>query len=352
MIVTCPCALSLATPAATLAAAGALARRGVMVRRLEGLEAAAAVDTIVFDKTGTLTQDRMSVMAVAARPGHSADEVLGLAAALASQSLHPVSRALAASAPPTGWRAEAVREHAGQGLEGQVAAETGGPVLPLRLGSAAFCGVTPDAGAAGAQVHLAGPDGWLASFTLDEALREDAAAAVAELRRRGLEVELLSGDHDRAVQRLAARAGISAGRGDCSPADKLGHVSRLQDQGHRVAMVGDGINDGPVLARAHLSVAMAHGAPLAQARSDVVVLGNRLSALPALLLQARRTRRVVRQNLAWAAAYNAVCVPLAVAGAMPAWLAGLGMAASSLAVVLNAARLARIDLPGEPPARG
>jgi hypothetical protein len=153
---------------------------------------------------------------------------------------------------------------------------------------------------------------------------------------------MLSGDQPQAVQSLAARAGIASWRAAQSPQDKLAHVAALQRAGRRVAMVGDGMNDGPVLARADLSVAMGQGVPVAQARADFIVQGGQLQALPQLLQQARRTRAVVRQNLAWAAAYNAVCVPLALAGQMPPWLAGLGMAGSSLFVVLNAARLARI----------
>jgi P-type Cu2+ transporter len=152
---------------------------------------------------------------------------------------------------------------------------------------------------------------------------------------------LLSGDREAAAARVARHCGIHVARGGCSPEDKLEHVRAAQARGHRIAMVGDGMNDGPVLARADVSVAMGQAVPLAQAQSDFVVLGGQLDAVPALLRLARRTRRVVRENLAWAALYNAVCVPLAIAGMMPPWLAGLGMAASSLLVVANSARLAR-----------
>ena len=350
LIVTCPCALSLATPAATLAAAGALARRGILVRRLEALEAAAGVDTVVFDKTGTLTRDRMSVTQVRTRPGVQPQEASELAAALARRSLHPASRALAAASGPGSWQASGVQEIAGRGLQGTVSAGDGQPARTLRLGSADLCGAPDNAGAT-AQAHLADGHGWLASFDLDESLREDALPAVASLQQRGLDVQLLSGDRTRPVQRLAGRAGIASSRGGQSPEDKLAHVRSLQAEGRRVAMVGDGLNDGPVLASADLSFAMGQGTPLAQSRSDFVVLGGQLDAIPAVLALARRTRRIVRQNLAWAAGYNAVCVPLALVGWMPPWLAGLGMAASSLLVVANAARLSRPDRvrPGLPP---
>jgi Cu2+-exporting ATPase len=346
LIVTCPCALSLATPAASLAAAGALARRGVLVRRLEALESGAAIDTVVFDKTGTLTHDRMVVTSVQTRAGTDPAHALALAAALARHSLHPVSRALAASAPATApsFHIDAVQEVAGEGVQGTLHTETSSAARTLRLGSAAFCNVLPMRDGA-AQVHLEDDQGWVASFCLDESLRGDALAAVGRLRRAGLAVQLLSGDRASAVQRLAALAGIGAFWARQSPEGKLEHVRSLQQAGHRVAMVGDGLNDGPVLARADLSIAMGQAAPLAQSKADFVVLGGQLDAVPALLDISRRTRRVVRQNLAWAAGYNAVCVPLALAGWMPPWLAGLGMAASSLVVVLNSARLSRRPAP-------
>jgi Cu2+-exporting ATPase len=195
---------------------------------------------------------------------------------------------------------------------------------------------------AASAVHLADASGWLASFDLGESLADDAQAAVRDLRELGLAVELLSGDRARAVQAVAARAGIDAAHGGHTPESKLEHVARLQARGSHVAMVGDGMNDGPVLARAAVSIAMGQGVPLAQAQSDFIVPGSQVGAVPRIVRLARRTRAVVRENLAWAAAYNAVCVPLAAAGWMPPWLAGLGMAASSLIVVANAARLAGI----------
>jgi P-type Cu2+ transporter len=348
LIVTCPCALSLATPAASLAAAGALARRGILVRRLEALEAGAAVDTVVFDKTGTLTADRMAVRMVRTREGTTRDEALALAGGLAAHSLHPASRAVAATAGDHVLDFEAVREQAGQGVEGCLPPVGGQAARTLRLGSAAFCGVEQARGADTAQVHLADPRGWLATFELDETLRPNALGAVGALRRLGLQLEVLSGDQDSAVQRLAGRAGIPDALGRQTPQDKLDHVAALQAAGRRVAMVGDGLNDGPVLARADLSIALGGAVPLAQARSDFIIQGGQLDGVAAVLAQARRTHRVVRQNLLWAAGYNVVCVPLAIAGLMPPWLAGLGMAASSLFVVLNAARLARLPTPSFP----
>jgi Cu2+-exporting ATPase len=343
LVVTCPCALSLATPAAMLAAAGTLARQGVLVRRLGGLEALAQVDTVVFDKTGTLTRDAMVLQAVRTREGLSRDEALAMAVALAQQSLHPVSRALVAAAQGAGaspWLAQQVQEISGQGLSGLVnpPAGQGGGTQELRLGSQAHCGVSV-AAAAGPHVVLSGAQGWLATFELGEDVRADAAATVAALQAQGIAVHILSGDAEPAVVRVAGQLGILEARGGCTPQDKLAFLRSAQQQGHRVAVVGDGLNDGPALAGAHVSFAFGQAVPLAQAQADFVVLGQQLGAVAGAIRLARRTMQIVRQNLVWAVAYNAACVPLAVAGWLPAWLAGLGMAASSLLVVLNALRL-------------
>ena len=338
LVVTCPCALSLATPAAMLASAGALARNGVLVRRLQALEALSHVDTVVFDKTGTLTRDAFVLEDVRLREGVSRECALALAAALARGSLHPVSRALSLAAdqeaatqkPP---ELTALREVPGQGV---VALH--GAAGELRLGSAAFCGVEADL-AHGPVSHLSDERGWLASFLLREDLRADSGAAVAELQAAGLKVSLLSGDRSESAERVSQLAGIKDARGGCLPDDKLAWMQQAQAAGHQVAMVGDGLNDGPVLAGANVSFAFGRAVPLARAQADFVVLGDRLSLIPITYAKAGRTMRVVRQNLGWAAAYNAVGVPLAMAGWMPAWAAGLGMAASSLLVVLNALRL-------------
>ena len=353
LIVTCPCALSLATPAATLAAAGALARRGVLVRRLQALVACARIDTLVFDKTGTLTEDRFNVGAVMTRAGADGQQVRQQAAALAGMSLHPASRGIAGSFAAGPWAAEDVVELPGRGVQGHVIRPGAPRGQLLKLGSGPFCNAPPaSCHNTGSQVHIADESGWLASFDLDESLRPDAAAAVADLGLLGVRVKILSGDRNHAVSRLAARAGVVEFLGECQPEDKLAHLRSLQQQGHCVAMVGDGLNDGPALARADLSVALGAAVPLAQGQADVVVPGGQLLALGALVRQGRRARRVVRQNLAWAGVYNAVCVPLAIVGAMPPWLAGLGMAASSLLVVLNSARLSRMPMTNDAAAGG
>ncbi|MFZ2739693.1 MAG: cation-translocating P-type ATPase [Burkholderiaceae bacterium] len=343
LIVTCPCALSLATPTAMLAAAGALARRGVLVRRLQALETLASVDLMVFDKTGTLTCDAFLLTDVQLSPNMTRGSALELAATLAQHSLHPLSRALVRAGGPGCCEAREVQETIGQGVSGWLEnVQGGGSPNRFHLGSAAFCGV-PEATGAGLQVHLASDFGWLATFLFQEELRPDAAPTLKTLLDQGLQLQLLSGDSPQAVAALARQLGLSPKQlqflGGCSPDDKLDFLQAAQKLGHTVAMVGDGLNDGPVLASAHVSFAMGQAAPLAQGRSDFVLPTDSLAAVLQTWQLARRTVRVVRQNLIWAAAYNLVCIPLAVVGWLPAWAAGLGMAASSLLVLLNALRL-------------
>jgi len=349
LVVTCPCALSLATPAAMLAAAGALARSGVLVRRLQALQSLSDVDTVVFDKTGTLTLDSFSVSALHVRSGVAQDDAWRWAERMATHSLHPVSRAIAAQARqrrlqrgqdgdvqslPAGW---ALTEHPGQGLSAQWPAAEGG-LRALRWGSAAFCNA-PDGPRERLQVNLADEQGWMATFELQETLRPEAADVVRALRQQGLAVKVLSGDAPSAVELVARSLGIDDFRGGCSPQDKLAALQALQKQGHRVAMVGDGLNDGPVLAGADVSFALGQAVALTQSQADMVLMSGRLDLLEHTLVRSRQTLRVVRQNLIWSVLYNAACVPLALMGWLPAWAAGLGMALSSLLVVLNALRL-------------
>ena len=372
LIVTCPCALSLATPAAMLAAAGQLARQGILVRELQSFEALTQVDTVVFDKTGTLTRDGQRLDRQWTAPGVEPRQALRCAAALARHSWHPLSRALvhawqtAASTPmaepePSMPEWASVVEFPGRGLEGVMTPDPQAPnpasVLPhgvalasqrFRLGSWAFgqegldTSLVP-AQAQRAQVHLFDGQRWLASFALSEDLRDDAQATLDGLRQLGLSVRILSGDRPEAVAALAQRLGLpaQAAVGGCSPNDKLHHLQGLQQSGHRVLMVGDGLNDGPVMAAAQVSMAVGAAVPLTQARADLVLMGEGLHQVVQTLDLSRRTLRVVRQNLAWAALYNALCVPLAMMGWLPAWLAGLGMALSSIGVVVHSLRLGR-----------
>jgi len=346
LVVTCPCALSLATPAAMLAAAGAMARSGVLVRRLQALQNLAEVDTVVFDKTGTLTQDSFSVVAVHTRAGLSEQQAWVWAQQMAAMSLHPVSRAIVAQArqrdPSLGQGTQALQildmaELPGQGVSARCQGADG-QVGEWRWGSARFCQAPPRAQGR-LQVNMADDQGWLATFELHETLRPEAAGLVQALRALGLSVRILSGDAVAAVAPVAEQLGIDHCRGACSPQDKLQAIVELQAQGHKVVMVGDGLNDGPVLAGADVSFALGQALALTQSRADMVLMSGRLDMLLPVLLRSRQTLRVVRQNLAWSVLYNASCVPLALVGWLPAWAAGLGMAGSSLWVVLNALRL-------------
>lgn len=353
LIVTCPCALSLATPASWLATTSALARRGLLLVRLDVLDTLCRVDTVVLDKTGTLTEDRMELLQhwapgdmakPAERDGSGnvvADELLAAARSLAAHSQHPFSRALA---PLAGEAAEVVsvnagwtevQEFAGLGLQ---ARDARGQVL--RLGRPDWVAqddqVKPSLGA---QLSFGAP-GRLLHLRFGEVLRSDARAALQRLHALGMRTLLLSGDAGDRVARLAQEAGVQSSQGNANPDAKLAAVAALQAQGHCVLMVGDGINDAPVLARADASVVMGQGAMLARASADALLLSGRLTDLAEACEMALRTRRVIRQNLAWSALYNLACIPMALAGWLPPWAAGLGMAASSVFVVLNAQRLA------------
>jgi Cu2+-exporting ATPase len=372
LVVACPCALSLATPAALLAASGRLARQGLLARSPQALEALAQADTFVFDKTGTLTLDRMDVVAVQVTHDSSpigALQARTVAAALEAGSMHPVAAAIVRDAPVGIALPEvrSVREKAGAGIEGEVLLE--GRWHRARLGSHRFAApqrsidrlqeglvsayearAMQEAGDA-ENVCLSIDGRAAASFTLSEALRPEALTAIKRLRDAGMQLEILSGDAPERVARVAAALGIEAWQAQASPEDKLARIESLGRQGRHVAMVGDGINDAPVLARADVSIAFATGAPLAQHHADLLLLGEGLDRLALARDHTRQAMRVVRQNLVFATAYNAVGIPLALAGLLPPWLAGLGMAGSSLVVVLNALRLApsRVSIPPASP---
>ena len=354
LIVTCPCALSLATPAAMLSATGALARRGILIQHVQSLEALTRIDEAVFDKTGTLTADVLQLSDVACRAGVTREVALALAASLAKGSAHPLSKALIQAPIQTPGTSETEaellspgadasrwqswEEVAGRGIE---ARDSQGQVW--RLGSADWCAapgdsLTPDQ----VQVSLVDGQGWVASFSFAETLRDGAAELIASLRDSGIGVHVISGDTSGAVQRVAQTLGVDNAIAGATPESKMAWIAHLQKQGRRVLMVGDGLNDAPVLSQANVSIAMGTGAALAQSQADVIVQSAQLSEITSLRTMSKATLKVVRQNLGWALAYNASAVPLAAMGWMPPWVAGIGMAGSSLLVVLNALRLRRV----------
>jgi len=344
LIVTCPCALSLATPAAMLTISGALARNGVLVKRMQALETLTKVDTLVFDKTGTLTEGGIKISRVHVSQNITSEQALRIAGAIAINSLHPVSKALVSASNQLEnitsdfIQLSDVVEVSGAGLEAN------SNYGRLKLGSTEFCGLAYDEAKKTASVHLVANGNWMASFDLEEVLKADVASSIKELHGLGINVELLSGDHQSSVDEFARKVDIASAYGNYSPKDKLTHIQNLQKGGHKVAMIGDGLNDGPVLALAHVSIVMGQGVPLAQSQADFIVMNNQISNVVTLITEARRTLGIIRQNLSWAFIYNLTCVPLAILGMLPAWLAGLGMALSSLLVIGNALRLSKIKI--------
>jgi Cu2+-exporting ATPase len=338
LVVTCPCALSLATPAAVTAATGALTRLGVLTTRGHALETLARVTHVIFDKTGTLTEGRLRLARVDRLADLSRERSLEIAAALERASEHPIARALCAECAPQAIAA-AVSATPGCGVEGVVDGKryrvgTLGFVRALQKGDAG-----PPPGPQSAGVVLGDESGILARFRLADRLRDGAVETMERLGSLGITIELLSGDGPDEVQRVAGLLGIAQFRARCLPREKLARIRELQRAGAVVAMVGDGVNDAPVLAAAQVSVAMGGGTQLAHASADMVLLSEQLPHLADAIQTSRRTLSIIRQNLAWALVYNVVALPLAAAGWIAPWMAAIGMSTSSLVVVVNALRL-------------
>ncbi len=352
LVVSCPCALSLATPAALAAASGALGRNHVVIARADALEALAATSHVVLDKTGTLTTGRIELLQTLPLAGWSADEALALAAALEAQSEHALARAFRAAATGRGLPgASPLAIAPGEGVAGTALGREwrlGRPQYVAALSGAALPAEAAKVDSEATLVGLGDRQGFAALFALGDRLRPGAAELVRRLRVAGILPVLLSGDRAATVAAVAARIGIDDARGDALPEDKRAAVVALQQQGAVVAMVGDGINDAPSLAQAQVSVSLGSATPLAQWTADVVVLSDDLTLVAAAIRHARRTLAVVRQNLFWAFVYNAVAIPAAALGYVTPLLAAAGMSVSSLVVVVNALRVAR--LPGEAPA--
>ncbi|HRK19017.1 MAG TPA: heavy metal translocating P-type ATPase [Hyphomicrobiaceae bacterium] len=332
LIITCPCALALAVPAVQVVATGRLMRSGIVLKASDGLERLAEVDTIVFDKTGTLTRGEPRLVDEATLS--AAD--LAAAAGLAARSRHPYARAVVVAARSRGIvpaDVEDVIERTGLGLEGIA----GG--VHVRLGSAAFCGL-PVASDASLAFQREGQGAILLPVT--DGLRSDARATVEQLVKCGYGVEVLSGDRPDAVVVAAAEVGIGTAKGGVKPDEKLAHIEGLKSAGRHVLMVGDGLNDAPALAAGHASISPATGADVSQAAADAVFQGERLGAVVEALRVAKLARRYALENFAIAIGYNIVFVPMAVVGLVTPLIAAIAMSASSLAVTLNALRLARV----------
>jgi P-type Cu2+ transporter len=348
LIVTCPCALALATPVAVALGAGRFANAGVLPLDMSAIEPLAAVDTVCLDKTGTLTTGGFVLRHVDLLADAGREEVMAMAATLERDSSHPLARAFRQAAHGEVEGVTEVLMAAGQGVQ----ARRGSAQWRLGTWGYATAGAQADADitrrmaawrSQGLSVCVLSRDTRpVALFGLHDGLREGATEMVQELTALGIgHIAVLSGDHPDAVQSVAAKLGITDARGGLSAADKLAWIHARQAAGHRVLMVGDGINDVPVLAAADVSVSFGEATHLAQYHSHLVLLSENLAAIPRAVTLARRTRRIVLQNLLWAGSYNLTTIPLAVMGLVPPWAAAIGMSLSSLLVVGNAMRLRR-----------
>lgn len=333
LIVTCPCALGLAVPVVQVVASGRLLASGILVKAADGLERLAQIDTVVFDKTGTLTEGRLDLINGDVIP----DEALALAASLALNSRHPLAQAVARAASDA-KAAGGVTELPGQGLRAEIFSGE------VRLGSRAWC--NPDADAAQTEGGL--PELWLVQpgkaplqFLFEDCLRPDAAETIAALKKMGVAVELLSGDRGQVAANVARDVGIEHWTSDVRPEGKVDRLQTLHDTGHKVLMVGDGLNDAPALTTAHVSMSPASAADVSQTAADFVFQGRSLSSVVETLRVARLSQRLVTQNFSLAFAYNAIAVPLAVLGFVTPLFAAIAMSASSLIVCANSMRLGR-----------
>ena len=357
LVIACPCAMGLATPTAIMVATGRGAELGILVKSAEALETLAGVDTMVFDKTGTLTVGRPSVTDVIPAPGVGEDEVLALAAAAEQGSEHPIGEAIVTRAKERGLALPPVTEFVtvpGQGIDAQA------PAGRLLLGNRALMdarGVDVTTLAARADVlaqtgktvvYLAVAFRPLGLIAVADTLKPHARTVVSELRRRGIDVAMLTGDDRRTAAAIASEAGIERVLAEILPEDKAREIARLREQGRRVAMVGDGINDAPALAQADVGIAMGSGTDVAIEAAGVTLMRGDLRAVVAAVDLARRTIRIVKQNLVWAFGYNVVLIPVAAGLLYPFWgvrlspiLAGAAMAFSSVSVVTNSLRLKR-----------
>jgi Cu2+-exporting ATPase len=332
LIITCPCALGLAIPAVQTVASGALFGSGVLLNSGDAIERIAEVDRVIFDKTGTLTLPELDVANAAAIPA----DVFALAGRVALSSRHPVAAAVArasgASAPLPG-----IEEEPGQGVRGTIDG------IEVRLGRPAWCAADEAAHA----ILCRDPEASVVAFRRGEAchvfavrqrIRPDAAEVIAGLERIGLAVEILSGDREPAVRAAAAALGIHQWRAEVTPVDKIARIEELARHGHKVLMVGDGLNDAPALASAHASMSPVTATHMSQAVADAVFLGERLAPVATALRVSRKARQLMRQNLWLAVVYNALAVPIAIAGVVTPLIAAAAMSGSSLLVMLNALR--------------
>jgi len=341
LAITCPCSISLATPSAIAVAVGRMTRAGLLVTRGYALEGLAHATHVVFDKTGTLTDGQLAVQRIEPTSSFSPDELLLWAGSLEQQTEHPVGRAIVLAAkrgrellPVTD-----VKNHPGRGMTGVVAGHriaVGNQRLFEELGIAASVDFSASADL---QVLVAIEERLAGIVHLSDTIRADAKAALDEIVSLGLKPIILSGDHRDRVAQMAQSLGVLHAEGGLLPAEKLARVEQLQSEGAIVLMVGDGINDAPVLAQAQVSMAMGGGTVIARHSADIVLINDQLMQIPFGLRYSRRVMANIKENLGWSVVYNAIAIPLAAAGLVQPWVAAIGMSLSSILVVGNALRL-------------
>lgn len=340
LVVTCPCALSLATPTALTSANTFLRKHGFLITKSHTLEAMTQITDIVFDKTGTLTKGKLSLEHTQIFGDYTQEEVLEIAAALEAQSSHPIANTFK---PFFKQNAQRIENVIGQGLRGEYNL-TGGADKLYKLGKLAFVqkehteDIKPYSGLS---LFLSDGDKLIAQFMLSDTLRENSQQAIQNLKDLGLNIHILSGDQAHSVKLIAEQLNIPSYHASQSPEEKLIFIKKLQEKGQKIGMVGDGINDLPVLSGAKLSIAMGEASDITKMNSDAILLNGNLSVLSQSFLKARATRHIIKENMAWAIGYNLCMLPLAAAGFVPPYFAALGMSLSSLIVVFNSIRLKR-----------
>lgn len=339
LVVTCPCALSLATPTAMTAATGALRSNGLLITRGHVLEGLNQITTVVFDKTGTLTEGKLAITDQITLEG-TAQNALEIASALEKHSTHPIAHAFDA---PIEHQASSISVTAGQGIQGLIGMTT------YRIGVASYvaqlsqCPTPTPPDNKQHWILLGTHSQYIAWFSLSDRLRNSALHTIQTMQKQGLSVEILSGDRSPVVNQLAKELGVNHVTAGASPQDKLDHLHKRQQSGHYILMIGDGINDVPVLAGAPVSIAMGKATDLAKTTADAILTSSQLSHLIDALAHSKKTRGVIKQNITWALMYNACALPLAAMGLVPPWAAAIGMSLSSLIVVGNALRLTKVN---------
>lgn len=345
LVVTCPCALSLATPTALTGATSTLRRLGFLLTKNHALEAMGQADVVIFDKTGTLTEGSLSLSNTTCFSSLDETQALLIASALERETNHPIASAFTADSTPTSKRVDALKNHMGYGVSGVIEGRT------YFLGSASF--ITQSLAPAtaspmpeafthqhqGPVVYLSDDSMLVARFELDDTLRAEAQPCIDALKLMQKQIVILSGDQEHSVKNVANKVGITTYKASCSPEQKLDYLDDLQSQGNKVVMIGDGINDLPVLSRADLSIAMGGASDLTKLNADAVLLNDHLASLSQAFQYSVKTSRIIKQNIAWAIAYNISMLPLAMSGLVPPYFAALGMSLSSLVVVFNSMRL-------------